>query len=223
MSREAALGGEIPDAGTSSRPKRGEAVSEYGAIVVDADDSDPFDERSRAVVVNTPPVACSEWTVYPDESGDMLTVADTNPVYDPDSEVVVVAYLDDLTRAHPDWDGDEPLELPLDCSDYAFPPNRLQRVGMYREDAHEDTHHDDERPPTPADRLTSGQEDLRDRLDESGEVAIAPDPDDAGRAVLIFEKLGTEYTIDADGVVSDGAIAGRLAKVAADYLECESE
>jgi hypothetical protein len=221
MSRDAALGGEIPDAGTEQRPDRGEGVDECGAIVVDADAGEPFEARSRAVVVNTPPVACSDWSVYY-EGGEEVTVADDNPVYDADAHVIVVAYLDDVLREYPDWDADSALAPPLECRSYAFPPRRLQRVGTYPEDVRTDAH-DDERPPTPADRLTSGQEDLRDRLEESGSVAIAPDHDDAGRAVLIFEKLGTEYTIDADGVVSDGAIAGRLGNVAADYLECESE
>jgi|APHM01.1.fsa_nt_gi hypothetical protein len=55
MSRDAALGGEIPDAGTEQRPDRGEGVDECGAIVVDADAGEPFEARSRAVVVNTPP------------------------------------------------------------------------------------------------------------------------------------------------------------------------
>jgi len=221
MSREASVGGEVPDAGTSSRPKRGKNVYEYGAIVVDADSSVEFDERDRAVVVNTPPVDCSDWTVY-QEDGEAVTVADDNPVYDPDSGVVVVAFLQDLTREHPDWDATSALDLPLECASYAFPPRRLQRVGTYEADATEDLH-DDESPSSPADRLTPEQGRLRSRLEESGEVAIAPDPDDKDGAIIIFEKLGSEYTIDADGVVSDGPIAGRLAKVAADFLECESE
>lgn len=213
--------GEVPDAGTSSRPNRGKNVYEYGAIVVDADSSVEFDERDRAVVVNTPPVECSEWTVYRSE-GEEITVADDNPAYDSSSEVVVVAFLQDLTRDHPDWDATSALDLPLECASYAFPPRRLQRLGTYEADATEGLH-DDESPSSPADRLTSEQERLRERLEESGEVAITPDPDDKDRAIIIFEKLGSEYRIDADGVVSDGPIAGRIAKVAAEFLGCESE
>jgi hypothetical protein len=217
MSREASLGGETPDAGTTSRPQRGEGVREYGAIVVDADSSVEFDERDRAVVVNTPPVECSEWTIYR-SGGEEVTVADDNPAYDSSSEVVVVAFLQDLTRDHPDWDATQALDLPLECASYAFPPRRLQRVGTYP-----DPDEGHKRPTTPADRLTPEQERLRERLEESGGVAIAPDPDDKDRAIIIFEKLGSEYTIDADGVVSDGPIAARIEKVAAEFLGCESE
>jgi hypothetical protein len=217
MSRRTTVGGEIPDAGTEQRPDRGENVRDPGAIVVDADADEPFDERERAVVVNTPPVECSEWTVYR-SGGEEVTVADDNPAYDSSSEVVVVAFLAELEDAVDDWGGDKPLGLPLDCRSYAFPPRRLQRVGTYP-----DSDKGNESPRTPADRLTPEQERLRERLEESGEVAIAPDPDDKDRAIIIFQKLGSEYRIDADGVVSDGPIAGRLAKVAAEFLECEDQ
>lgn len=167
--------------------------------------------------MNTPPVTCADWTAYYDEEAGEVTVADDNPVYDPDAQVVVVAYLDDLMSTYPEWDSDPALELPLECPWYAFPPRRLQRVGTYPEDVREAP--TDKSNHKPARRLTDGQKDLRDRLKESGEVEVAPDPNDSDRAILIFHKLSTEHTIDADGVVSDGPISVRLAKLADEYLE----
>jgi hypothetical protein len=169
-------------------------VRELGARVVDVDDPDP----NEAVVVNRPPVPANEWIAYVD-GGDEVTVADDNPGYDADAEVVVVAFADELATAHPTWNGEDPLTLgEAGCATYAFPPARLDRV----DDA------------DPEDLLTDGQAALRERLAESATVAVEREAD---HAVLVVEKLGREHRIAPDGQV-DGPLAGRLQPLAAEFL-----
>jgi hypothetical protein len=211
---------DVPDAGTEQITPRGEGVEEVGALVVDADDD--RSDRDTAVVVNTPPVSAAEWGVYRDSNGEKVTVADDNPAYDPEAEVVVVAFRDELEAAHPDWEPPEALELPADCQTYAFPPRRLRRVGQYVEDGETADDGADNTPDAPVDRLTDAQRELRERLEETSDVAVAADPDDSEAAVLVVEKLGETHTIDADGTVEGGAIADRLAGVAAEYLGGET-
>lgn len=62
-----------------------------GDTVVDREQSDP----DIAVVVNRPPMAAEEWEAYRSD-GEVVTVADDNPEYDPTSKVVVVMYPDAL-------------------------------------------------------------------------------------------------------------------------------
>jgi hypothetical protein len=189
-----------------SKAQRREAVTEVGAVVVDRED-DPED-RNEAVVVNLPPATCAEW-VARQAGGEDVTVADDNPEYDPDAEVVVVAFREDLRRedAHPDWNGDEPITLPAECRTYAFPRSRLERVG-----------HIDDEDRDPDGLLTDGQRDLRERLADSAEVTAAVDAADPDAAVLVVEKLGSEHRITADGTVDGGPLADRIADVAAEYL-----
>lgn len=202
------------------RYTRGERADEVGAIVVDADD-DPA-ARDEALVVNLPPVTCAEWGAYYD-GGEEVSVAEDNPEYDADAEVVVVAFRDELRGVRPEWHGDDPLTLAeLECPTYAFPPRRLRRVGALdggegggedeTPDATTDTSTD------PAEYLTDAQHDLRDRLAETCDVAVEADPDADDAAVLVVEKLGDRHEIDADGTAEGGAIAGRLEDVAAEYL-----
>ena len=169
-------------------------VRELGARVVDVDDPDP----NEAVVVNRPPVPAHEWVAYVDGDRE-VTVADDNPGYDGDAEIVVVAFADELAAAHPHWSGEDPLALgDADCRTYAFPPGRLERV-------------DDADPQT---LLTDGQAALRDRLAESATVDVEREAD---HAVLVVEKLGREHRIAPNGQV-DGPLAGRLQPIAAEYL-----
>jgi hypothetical protein len=215
----AALGGEVPDAGTEPTRRRGDGVDDVGALVVDADD--PSDDPDVAVVVNRPPVACEDWTAYFDAgAGEEVSVAADNPAYDPDAEVVVVAFRADLERARPEYGGDRPLPLAeVGPKTYAFPPRRLQRVGHLSED-------DADGAPSgtsdPSDRLTDAQRDLRERLAETSDVEVAADPDDPEAAVLVVEKLGAEHTIDADGAVEGGPLADRLGDIADEYLGGDS-
>ena len=70
----------------------------------------------------------------------------------------------------------------------------------------------------PVERLTTGQQNLRERLSARSEVDVEPDPDDPTSAVLVVQKLGKEHRIAADGTVSDGPVADRLAEIAQEYL-----
>lgn len=209
-----APGGDVPDAGTEQIRQRGDGVDEVGALVVDADDDS--DDRDPAVVVNLPPVPCSEWDAYGD-----TTVAEDNPAYDADAEVIVVAFRDELEAAHPAWDADSALSLPLECPVYAFPPRRLRRVGHVAEDDAPEDGAAEETDPT--DRLTDAQAALRERLEETADVDVEADPDDSEAAVLVVEKLGAEHTIAADGSVEGGPLTDRLEDVAGEYLGGEGE
>ncbi|WP_424004839.1 hypothetical protein ACOZ4I_17385 (plasmid) [Haloarcula salina] len=204
-------------------------------VVRDREDDDADD----AVVVNTPPVTCDEWVVHRHDG--VTTVADDNPGYDAGTEVVVVAFRDELAEAQPKF-VETTEALPLadtgELSTYAFPPGRLRRVaticpedgdhdaGDEGSDATEaqtprDTSSDEdgeERPLT--DRLGEDMAALRDRLDDSGDVWVEEDDE---QAVLVVSKLGEEYIIYPDGSVSDGPLNDRIADVAAEYLGGGSE
>lgn len=107
-----------------------------GDTVVDRERDDP----DTAIVVNRPPMAAKEWEAYRVD-GEVVTVADDNPEYDPSSKVVVVMFPEDLTEWGIEWDGDRPLpleEAPQGTA-YAFPPARLEPVGTYSpEDGNKD-------------------------------------------------------------------------------------
>jgi len=95
---------------------------------------------------------------------------------------------------------------------------RHHGVGHVADEDEDDDSEADTTPAAPVDRLTDGQEALRERLEETADVAVAPDPDDPEAAVLVVAKLGAEHTIAADGSVEGGPLADRLADVAAEYL-----
>lgn len=219
MSR-AALGGEIPDAGTEPTRRRGDGVDDVGALVVDADD--PSGDPDVAVVVNRPPVACEDWTAYFDaDAGEEVSVAADNPAYDATAEVVVVAFREALEAAHPEYAGERPLGLgAVDADTYAFPPRRLRRVGHLSED--DDAVAAGGARSDPVARLTDAQRDLRARLDDTATVRVEDDDVDPEAAVLVVEKLGAEHTIDAAGRVEGGPLADRLADIAAEYLGGDS-
>lgn len=208
-SDRATLTGSVPDAGTEQKRRRGDGVDEVGAIVVDADDDSA--DRDRAVVVNTPPVEIDEWEVR--RPGQVATVAEDNPAYDPAEAVIVVAFRDELEAAHPEWEPPEAIELPAACRTFAFPQRRLRRVGSYGED---DAAGDDgDAPGSDALELSEPQRRLRTRLEESCHVDVDVRE---GEAVLVAEKLGDEHVIRPDGSVEGGAVAGQLEDVAAEYL-----
>ena len=97
-----------------------------GDLVADREDTDP----DTAVVVNKPPVPAEEWELGYKSEGETVTVADENPEYDSESDVLVVAFHADLVESHPDWSRDEgSLRLAdAECNTYAFPPGRLQKL-----------------------------------------------------------------------------------------------
>lgn len=216
-------------------------VYEYGAVVEDREDTS--ESPDRAVVVNLPPVPADEWEAY-----DGTTVAEDNPTYNTQADVIVVAFRDALEETHPDWGGDAPLTLPLECHTYAFPAERLRRVGHLHAtdtpsddtDDHSDTDpgsDSDSAPPnetatndhtggdttgdqdTDESQLTEAQHQLYDRLAETAEVSLEADE---GATVLVVEKLGVEHRISPDGSVDEGPLADRLAEVASNYLGDET-
>jgi hypothetical protein len=199
-----------------------------GDTVRDREDDDP----DPATVVNLPPVSCADWKV------GSRTVAEDNPEYDSDAEVVVVAFDEDLETYAPDWDGEEPLSLAeTDVYVFAFPPGRLAPVEEATETgetdeagdadetdetgtAPEEASETDEEPPRdPLDGF-DGLRELKDRLAERSDVRVETDD---GEPVLVVDKLGADHRIHADGSVSDGPIAARLRDVAAEYLGGDAE
>jgi len=179
------------------------------------------DDGDTATVINLPPVTCAEWGIY---GGS--TVAEDNPEYDTDTDVVVVAFDDDLAEHAPAWDGAEPLTLAeTSVRFYAFPAGRLEGVEPSPEtpttdpdaEAGAETHSDADGDPL------DGHDDvraLRDRLEERSDVDVGVED---GATVLRVEKLGVTHTITADGSVSDGPVADRLRDVAAEYLGGDRE
>ncbi len=85
-------------------------------------------------------------------------------------------------------------------------------------DPDEEKHKESDSEIPPVERLTTGQQNLRERLSARSEVDVQPDPGDPTSAVLVVQKLGEEHRIAADGTVSDGPVADRLAEIAQEYL-----
>lgn len=194
-----------------------------GAVVEDTEDEDP----DRAVVVSRPGASLDEWVAY-SADGETVTVADDNPDYPSDDEVVVVLF--EGAPELEDYTGGYPLELSdIETREYAFPPGRLRRLGYIADgerDGADEAERDEEEPAdqsteTPEERLTPGQRDLRKRLDETADVTVAF-AEDGETAVLVVEKLGEEYTIRPDGTVEGGALTDRLTDIAADYVGGEA-
>ena len=71
---------------------------DHGDVVRDCD-PDPV------IVVNTPGAPADEWDVP--RFGK--TVAEDNPEYPPDAEIITVVYEKNLNDASPNWEGDNPI------------------------------------------------------------------------------------------------------------------
>ncbi|RQG87815.1 hypothetical protein EA462_13165 [Natrarchaeobius halalkaliphilus] len=97
---------------------------EAGDIVVDREDDSP----SEAIVVNVPPIVATEWTV-----NGRGPLASDNPTYPADDRVVIVIYRTTLDGEYPYYTGGYPIPLERsnqdDVTTYAFPSQRLRRVG----------------------------------------------------------------------------------------------
>ncbi|SEO16948.1 hypothetical protein SAMN05216388_10094 [Halorientalis persicus] len=108
---------------------RVEILREPGVKVVDREDNSQ--DPDTAVVINSPPATCEEWNAYYDEDNDRwVSIAEDNPDYDPESPVVVVAFLPAIEESDTNI---RPVESPvqlksLDINHYSFPPNRLKIV-----------------------------------------------------------------------------------------------
>lgn len=165
-----------------------------GDVVEDREDEDP----DRAIVINVPGEPADEWDAYDD-----VTVAEDNPDYGADAEVVCVVFEEDLLDERPDYDGREiPLAYAEGFKFYSFPRPRLEVVGRYEQPE-----------PELSDELASVEE----RLDGNADVARK---EQDGVVVLVVEKLGEKYAVTPDGdVQGEGAILGRLEGVVEEVFE----
>lgn len=175
-----------------------------GDFVVDVDDMG--DDRDIARVVNIPGVIAREWDIYQTENGEQVTVADTNPQYDPDIQVVVCLFVQQLQTHYPEWDGESPLPLDRVSGDevthYAFPVERVQPTEQL-----------DDNPIAPPEEL----EQLAANLESGAEVALQRD---GLTHELHIEKLGIEYRITADGtVIGEGPHTDAFNQKADEFLK----
>jgi hypothetical protein len=204
-----------------------------GDTVIDREQGDP----DIGVVVNRPPMAAEEWEAYRSD-GEVVTVADDNPDYEPTSKVVVVMYPGDIEEWGVEWDAEEPLSLKKapQGTAYAFPPNRLNPVGTYSSDgkteATEPSQADDgtrdssseSSSAEPAQEACQDEPTLRERLDliadEVAELNVDDVAIDTFREVVVVEKLGEQYQIDVKGCVNaDDPLAQRLEEMVSEQLE----
>jgi hypothetical protein len=164
-------------------------------VVRDREDDNPTD----AIVVNTPPVAAKHWTAYAD-----VTVADDNPEYDHEAEVVVVAFRADLHEARPEFtETNDALQLAEadDVDTYAFPPGRLRRVASICPQDDEgrdgsDAGGDTEGEEVDEDGLRADLDAIAGAVEDLNVDSVAVD---TFREAVVVEKLGVEYLIHADG------------------------
>jgi hypothetical protein len=95
---------------------------DHGDVVRDREDNDP----DPAIVVNTPGAPADEWDI----SRFDKTVAEDNPDYPPDAEIITVVYEENLREAFPNWAANNPITYAtLDersVQHYSFPDPRLE-------------------------------------------------------------------------------------------------
>jgi len=148
-----------------------------GDTVIDTDD----DEPALAFVILTPDVEASDWDVEDDE-----TVADHNPSYPDDADVVIVSFVQDLDEWWDGWREHDAGELFDEVCErghkfYAFPAPRLRVV------------------PSP-DETVEALEDAGFPAERQGEE-------------VVVEKFG-EYVVRPDGAVEgEGSVAENVKKV----------
>ena len=153
---------------------------DHGDVVRDREDDDP----DRAIVVNTPGAPANEWDVP--RFGK--TVAEDNPEYPPDAEIVTVVYEENLNNAFPDWEANNPITYAtLDergVQYYSFPDPRLEPAEPT--DATETTDSEPEPVPegatdntAPDDEATSTATADERHASDSSDASTATTPEDA--------------------------------------------
>ena len=94
----------------------------HGDVVRDREDDDP----DPAIVVNTPGAPADEWDI----SRLNKTVAEDNPDYPFDSEIVTVVYEENLRKAFPNWAANNSITYATlnerSVQHYSFPDPRLE-------------------------------------------------------------------------------------------------
>lgn len=189
-----------------------------GDIVVDSDDEDP----DPAIVVNCPEASADEWEVIGD-----TTVADDNPEYPQDAEVVVVAFESDLRELYPAYIGKSPLPLStIQVKYYAFPAPRLDVVGELPRDQREVSV--DELNPSPLHVREFDAEKNADYIEdvaadgEHGSLLIARETDgglelvEGHKRKWVAEEAGLETVEVAVADMTPGEAAAHYLK---DHLE----
>ncbi len=126
----------------------------------------------------------------------------------------------DQDQDQSDTDTDTDADSDTDTPDHEKETPRQQQADDTEQQPgeNESENKESESEIPPVERLTTGQQNLRERLSARSEVDVEPDPDDPTSAVLVVQKLGEEHRIAADGTVSDGPVADRLAEIAHEYL-----
>ncbi|QCC51168.1 hypothetical protein [Halapricum salinum] len=176
-----------------------------GTRVFDGDDADP----DEAVVVWRPEgTTIADWEYEAD--GETYTTAESNPDYDPDEQLVLLSFVDDLDEHWGAWTAHDPDELyegvqEHDVPHYGFPEGRLVEA-----DTDEGDVDGDDAVEVPAEFET-----IRERLEENGFTVEV----DEEAAELYVEKYGTEYVVAADGTVTgDEGLRNRVTSIVNRYL-----
>lgn len=211
-----------------------------GDVVHDREDDDPDD----AVIVNTPPLPASDWTITPLDS----SLAEENPDYPDDARTIIVLYESDVDELLPDWDRGNALALgdlgDLDCYYYAFPAPRLERINAGpnaadaggpdigadvipklvpvgggnsdAEGADGGTDDEDEADPEnePVPEPSEAVLKLCERLEDGGMTTEL----ESDATTVAASKLGTTYRLRPGEVLEgDGPHRGRLEELVADF------
>lgn len=162
--------------------------------VIDTDDDDP---NVGVVVWKPSAMTIADWN-FPTDDGQK-TVAETNPAYADDSQLVIIAFEDDLNGYWEGWrDADSHSLFDGVCENgvyhYGFPEERLARTESEPADDSEraESPTEDSRVPVP-----EAFPDIAERL-EQNEFAVAYDPSEE---VLRVEKHGVEHAVEHDGTV----------------------
>lgn len=186
-----------------------------GARVHDREDDRPND----AVVVHRPEdTTIADWEY--DAGGETYTTAESNPDYDADEQLVLVAFMHELFEHWPDWvdaedeaiyEGATEHDVPL----YGFPESRMREFDPATKDEDGVTYvdeMDDEDEEGVADPEAFAE--IRARLEENDfEVT---EREDGG---LVVEKYGTEYVVEPDGSVEgEAGLRNRVTSIVDRYL-----
>jgi hypothetical protein len=154
-----------------------------GDYVYDTESDDP----DIAQVINAPGLPAKDWDSHKTDDGEVVTVAETNPSYDPNEKVVVCLFRPQIETHYPTWDGESPMDLATVTDDgvthYAFPQSRVAHVDP-----------SDTTIQSPPEWMQSLAEEI-----ESGATTAIKFTD--GNYEIRVNKLGTEYTIQEDGSV----------------------
>ena len=165
----------------------------HGDVVRDREDDDP----DPAIVVNTPGAPADEWDVPRFDK----TVAEDNPEYPPDAEIITVVYEENLIESFPNWEANNPITYAtLDersVQYYSFPDPRLEPAESNatettdsesepdpEEETDDETALDDEAAST----TTADETDASDASDPSTTTTTEDTPSEPSAAVRALRR-----------------------------------